>query len=191
MKKSLLALLFAVALFVQHSAEAQTAPRKTLTISFISNDFTTAQRIRSSSLASVLRDKQVSKLRDMSHGFAATYTKGLTPHTDLAVTAGGTFARVPLTNRNFSNDNFFLEVDASGNFRMLPEGATVNPYLIAGVGASKYTNVYGAFIPLGTGIRVNIANEALVQIQLQYRIPVTPDANAHHFQVGFGIGGVL
>lgn len=191
MKKILLAFAVSVTFFCASTAQAQTGSRKTLTISFIANDFATAQLIRSSSLSSVLRNKQVAKVKDMAHGFAITYAKPATQHTTIAITAGGTFARMPLPNKTFSSERFLLEVDASGHFKMLNDSATVNPYLIAGIGASKYTNIYGAFIPLGGGIKFNLANEALIQVQLQYRVPVTNEANAHHFQIGIGIGGLL
>jgi OOP family OmpA-OmpF porin len=128
----------------------------------------------------------------MLHGFGLTYTTGLTPHTDLALSVNGSFGNAPIGNHGSSgSDNFLLEADASGNFKMLSENATFNPYLIAGVGASKYTNIYGAFIPLGGGFKFNIFNEALINVHLQYRIPVISDANAYHFQIGFGIGGLI
>lgn len=189
MKKIYALLLLLICLHSENFA--QTVLGKSLSINFISNDFVTAQRIRSSSLSSVLRERRVQKFSEMQHGFALTYARGVTPHTDIAVTLGGTFGRVPLKDRTFTSDNFFLEADASGNFKMLSGPATLNPYLIAGIGASKYTNIFGAFIPLGGGMKLNVFNEALLNVQLQYRIPVTPDANAHHFQVSFGVGGIL
>ncbi|GAA4748054.1 OmpA family protein [Flavisolibacter ginsenosidimutans] len=192
MKKILIALFLFFSFCQLSFAQSQPVLGKTLTINFLGNDFATPQAIRNSSLSAVLRDKKIAKFKDMAHGFGLTYTSGLTPHTDVAVSVNGTFGSLPISNRNASgNDNFLLEVDASGNFKMLPEGATFNPYLIAGVGASKYTSIYGAFIPLGAGFKFNIFNEAHVNVHLQYRIPVITDANAYHFQVGFGIGGLI
>ncbi|HVF95719.1 MAG TPA: OmpA family protein [Flavisolibacter sp.] len=190
MKKLLLAFVVLFSALAANNVQAQNS-RKTIAISFVANDFVTAQRIRASSLSSVLRTKQFEKFKEMSHGFALTYAKGATPHTSVAITLGGTFAKVPLPNKTSASDNFLLEADASGNFKMFADGVKVNPYLIAGIGASLYTNIYGAFIPLGGGFEFNVADEAMVRVQLQYRVPVTTEANAHHFQIGFGIGGLV
>lgn len=172
-------------------AQTSTVGTKTLSLHFISNDFTTPQLIRSTSLSAVLRDKKVAKFSDMDQGFALMYTSGLTPHIDFAGTLGGTFSRNVVPGKTSSSDNFLLEADASGHFKMLANNAAVNPYLIAGIGASKYTNVYGAFIPLGGGFRFNLFGETNIYTQLQYRIPVTTEANNYHFQVSFGIGGLV
>ena len=48
----------------------------------------------------------------------------------------------------------------------------VNPYLIAGIGASKYTDIYGAFMPLGGGIKSSFVNDTQIFIQLQYHIGI-------------------
>ena len=192
MKKILIALSLFLSICTTGFSQEPKILGKTLTVTFLGNDFATPQRIRSTSLTAVLRDKQVARFKDMSHGFGLTFTSGLTPHTDLAISANGTFGSLPIGNRSTGGgDNFLLEVDASGNFKMLAEGATFNPYLIAGIGASKYTSIYGAFVPLGGGLKFNIFDEAHVNLTLQYRIPVISDANNYHFQVGLGIGGLI
>lgn len=76
-------------------------------------------------------------------------------------------------------------------FKMLANQATLNPYLIGGIGASKYGNVIGAFIPVGGGFQFNLFGETNLYTQLQYRIPVTTEANNYHFQVSIGIGGLI
>lgn len=184
---------FLLLFFFAHSASAQTnvIHKKSFGFSFITNDFVTPQRIRNSSLSAVLRDKQLAKSGDKGLGASVTYFQGISPHTDFALTLGGSFAKVPLSGQTASNENFLLEADASGNFKMLAEPAAVNPYLIAGIGASKYKNTFGAFIPLGGGFKFNIQNETQFNVQLQYRVPVIPDANNYHFQVSIGVAGLL
>lgn len=154
--------------------------------SFIANDFATAERIRTTSFASVIRNEQVGKLKEMGHGFALHYFRGFTPNIDITATFGGSFVRFPLPGKNINSDRFLAEIDASANFKMFSK-ATINPYLIAGIGASKYTNVFGAFIPVGGGVNIHLADELSLFSQLQYRLPVTPDATKHHFQVSFGV----
>lgn len=191
MKKVFASILLLTVLASGNGVQAQTESNKTIGFSFISNDFITAQRIRQGTLSQVLRDKQVSNLSETGLGFAVTYSKAVLSGIDLATTLGGSFARFSLPGKRISDNKFLLEIDASANFKMLRDSATLNPYLIAGIGASKYSNVYGAFIPVGGGFKLNLFGEASLFTQLQYRIPVTPDANAHHFQVSFGISGRL
>jgi hypothetical protein len=40
-------------------------------------------------------------------------------------------------------------------------------------------------------VNINLFNEAKLFTQFQYRVPVTTDANKHHFQISFGIAGSL
>lgn len=191
MKKILASFSFAMLAASALQAQTSTVGTKTLSVHFIGNDFGTPQQIRSTSLSAVLRDKKIARFKEMDQGFALMYTNGLTPHVDVAATVGGTFSKSVIPGKATSSDNFLLEADASGHFKMLANNAAVNPYLIGGVGVSKYTNVYGAFIPVGGGFRFNLFGETNIYTQLQYRIPVITDANNYHFQVSFGIGGVL
>jgi OmpA-OmpF porin, OOP family len=192
--KKIAATLLSLTLFLANlSAQSDKPIRKqSLGFSAIINDFATAQRIRTSTLSSVLKDKQFAKSEGFSYGFAVNYIKGLTPHVDLAATMGATFSTEPnFVGRENAGESTLLEVDASGHFKMFPDNVIFNPYLIAGVGVSKYTNVYGAILPLGGGFKLNILEDAELHVQLQYRIPITPEANNYHFQFGFGISGLF
>ena len=190
--KKILAFLLLVTFFSQNSfAQTGTVRRPSIGFSFIGNDYATAEKIRNSSLAAVLRDKQWASFKEMGHGLAVHYIKGFNPHIDFNASIAGSFVKFQLPGKTTSQDDFLLEIDGSANFKMFEDGTTVNPYIIAGIGASKYTNVFGAFMPLGGGIEVNIFNEARFFTSLQYRIPVTPEANLHHFQISFGIASFL
>ncbi|HUC79903.1 MAG TPA: hypothetical protein VMR70_03270 [Flavisolibacter sp.] len=192
--KKIVATLFSLTIFLVNLSAQTDRPvrRQSIGFSAIINDFATAQRIRSSSLSSVLKDKQFAKSEGFAYGFAVNYIKGLTPHIDLAATAGATFSTSPgFAGREKTREKALLELDASGHFKMFPEKTTFNPYLIAGVGVSKYTNVYGAILPLGGGVKLNIFDEAELHTQFQYRIPITPEANNYHFQFSFGISGLF
>lgn len=191
--KKILASIFLLALLGQNCfAQTGSIRKPSIGFSIVGNDYITAERIRNSSLSAVLRDKQVAKFKEMGHGVAFHYIKGINPHIDFNASIAGSFVKIVLPGKSAGTQNdFLLEIDASGNFKMFEEGTTVNPYLIGGIGISKYTNVYGAILPLGGGISVNIFNEAQFFTQLQYRIPVTPEANKHHFQVSFGIASFL
>lgn len=160
-------------------------------VSFIFNDFTTADRIRSSSLSSVLSKKQWSKLSEMSPGIAISYFKGLRKHIDFAGTLAGSFVNYELQNRqNSSGDKFLLEADASLNFKMVSEKYWVQPYVIAGLGAQMFAGKhFGAFIPTGLGIKVNFLDDTHLFVASQYRIPVTKETASYHFLHQIGIAG--
>ncbi len=160
-------------------------------VSFFLNDFTTAARIRASSLSAVLRDKRLAKIKEMSPGLAITYFTGLKNHIDFAGTIGGSFVNYPMPNRSFSDDRFLLEANAQLNFKLTTEKYWVQPYLIAGVGAHKYGSYYGAFAPLGLGLKINFFDEAHFFIMSQYRIPITNETANYHFQHSIGIAGVI
>ena len=105
--------------FISSSTYAQDRPirPRALGVSFIMNDFTTAERIRNSSLATVLRDKQWAKFKEMSPGLAITYFKGLKPRLDFAGTLTASYVTYPLRNKPAeSSDALLLEADASGTF---------------------------------------------------------------------------
>jgi outer membrane protein OmpA-like peptidoglycan-associated protein len=190
--KKILAVLLALCLFVPDmDAQDDDIRPAAIGVSFFLNDFVTASRIRSSSLSQVLRDKQWSKTRDMAPGVAISYFKGLRKHVDFAGTLAGSFLRYPFPKRPaFSSDRFLLEADASMNFKMVSERYWVQPYLIAGIGGHMYGGKYfGAFIPTGLGMKLNLFDEAQIFVTTQYRIPVTAETSNYHFFNQFGIAG--
>lgn len=160
-------------------------------ISFLLNDFTTADRIRSTSLSTVFSKGRWAKLKNMSPGVAISYFKGLRRLMDFSGTLGGTFTNFDLPNRPAtSSDRFLLEADAALNFKLVSEKYWVQPYAIAGVGAQMYGGTYfGAFVPLGLGMKLNLFDEAHLFATSQYRIPVTTETAVHHFFNQIGIAG--
>lgn len=192
MKKILLTMIAALALLSTIIGQKYDYKRPAaLGISFFLYDYSTPQYIRSHSLTATFRDKKWAKPKDMSPGIALSYFKGLTNHIDFAGTLIGSFVSVPLLDKPSTSkgDQFLLEADASANLKMTTEQYWVQPYLIAGVGAAKYSNYYSAFIPLGLGLKLNILDEAAVFFTSQYRIPVTTETNAYHFVNSIGIAG--
>ncbi|HZI54557.1 MAG TPA: OmpA family protein [Chitinophagaceae bacterium] len=160
-------------------------------VSFILNDYTTAQRIRSSSLSSVINNGEWADVKDMAPGLALSYFKGLRKHIDFAGNLAGSFARYTIPNHApSSTDKFLLEADASLNFKMVSEKYWVQPYLLAGLGAQMYGGSYfGAFIPTGVGMKLNLFDDAHIFVTAQYRIPVTKESVEYHFFNQFGIAG--
>lgn len=192
MKNVLVALVFLSVLTTTAFAQDNHTSPRSLGVSFILNDFTTPQRIRSSSFEQVRRDKRWAKIQEMSPGIALTYFKGIKNHIDFAGTLTGSFVNYPMRNRAaFEKDALLLEADATANFKMFDDSYWFTPYLTAGVGASKFRAYYGAYVPLGLGLRLNIFDEASVFIQSQYRIPVTYETTNYHLTYGIGVSGII
>lgn len=189
MKKILFA-LFALYLLVPATFGQDDEIRpKAIGISFFMNDFLTPSRIRSTSLSSVISSKQFAKFNEMTPGLAVTYFKGIRKHIDFAATLGGSFVRYPMTGKTFTNDNFLLESNASMHLKMVSEKYWVQPYISLGIGAHKYLNYYGAFLPLGLGLKVNFFDDAHLFINSNYRVPVTTETANYHLQHSIGLAG--
>ena len=190
MKKVLASFLTICLLSLAAFSQGKIRP-EALGLSFILNDYATAQKIRSGSIEQVIRDDQWSKFRQMSPGLAISYFKGLKKNLDFAGTLAGSFVNYALPNRTFSNDGFLMEADASVNFKIFDESYWVIPFLSAGLGVSKYRVYYGAFVPLGAGFRINLFDEASINFGTQYRVPITSETSGYHFMYSIGVSGVL
>jgi OmpA-OmpF porin, OOP family len=193
MKKALV--MFLVLMMACVSSFSQTTDQvkqPSLGLHFLLNDFKTATAIRSSSLNSVIREKTNAKIKEMSPGLAITYMQGISSHVDFTTTLSGSFVDYPFQNGIVSNgaDAFLLEADVALNAKLLPEQYLVNPFLTLGVGAFKYKGYYGAFMPAGAGLQINLFNEAFLLFNAQYRIRVT-ETSSYHFYYGIGFAGTL
>lgn len=163
--------------------------RPTLGIHFVLNDFVSASNIKNSSLKDALKNNQFGNVKDMVAGLAVNYMSGLSRHFDVSTTLSASFIDYPFENRGVvGNDFLLLEADLSIRAKMLSNRYVINPYLQAGVGASRYQNYYGAIVPLGVGLQFNILNESYVLINAQYRIGVTENTSDHFFY-SLGLAG--
>lgn len=162
-----------------------------LGISFTLTDFGTAQRIRNGSLSAVLRDDAITPRNQMNPGLAVTYNKGLLNKLSVAATLAGTYTTQGLPNRELVSDAFLLEADVSAQFSMLTDNFIVNPYLSAGLGASKFGGYFGAIAPVGVGLRFNLFDEAALNVASQYRVPITSGTANYHFMHSIGFFGRL
>jgi OmpA-OmpF porin, OOP family len=190
--KKILFVLLALYLFVPASySQSDEIRPKALGVSFFLNDFVSPQRIRTTSLSKVLADKKMAKFSEMSPGLAITYFKGIGKHVDVATSLGGSFINYPMTTRTFTNNSLLLEANASLNLKMTTEKYWVQPYISLGIGGHKYKSYYGAFMPLGLGMKVNLFDEAHLFVTSTYRVPLTTETANYHFQHGIGIAGRL
>lgn len=182
-------LLLPAITFCQEKKHVQTP---TFGIHFLFNDFESAAAIRASSLSSVLRNGGFGKIKQMSPGLALNYIKGLSPSFDFTGMLAGSFLDYPNSKGETLGENgLLLEVDASVRGKMFNNGYWVSPYVQLGVGVSKFKGYWGAFIPAGLGLQVNLFDEAFVLINSQYRVPVTESTSSHHFFYSIGLAGII
>ncbi|HEX6334391.1 MAG TPA: hypothetical protein VFZ78_09200 [Flavisolibacter sp.] len=172
------------------SAQNNTDQKDYIGVSFLFNDFVTAERIRATSTSNVIGNDQWAKFNEMSAGIGVHYFRGLKKHIDFAATATASFARDAVIGKKSSDKSFLLEVDASALFKFVPDTYLVVPYASAGLGATLFQNRFGSIIPLGLGLRINLDNTMLFT-GAQYRIPVSVNTNNYHFMYHVGIASRL
>lgn len=163
--------------------------KPTFGVHFIFTDFQTAAAVRANSLGVVLKNRQFGKIKTMSPGLALNYIQGITRTFDISTSLAGSFVDYPFPNKKkVGADKLLLEADFSVRAKLISNRSIINPYVQAGLGASKFQGYYGAFVPLGAGLQVNIFNEAYLLINAQYRVPVT-EITEYHFFWGIGLAG--
>ncbi len=159
-------------------------------ISFNLYDFATAQRIRTTSLSSVLSTKKWAKLGEMSPGIGLHYFQGIKKHIDFAGTFSASFLNYPFPNKpDFATDRLLLAFDAAAQFKLVSEQYWLQPYISAGIGGHKYRSYWGAVIPIGIGFNIDFFNEGKIFMSSQYRVPVTTGSANYHFFHAIGISG--
>ncbi|MFN8291718.1 MAG: OmpA family protein [Chitinophagaceae bacterium] len=187
MKKILSALLALYLLVPTSYGQDDEIRPKALGISFFVNDFVSPARIRSSSLVKVLGDNKMAKFGEMNPGFALSYFKGIRKHVDYTASLGGSFLRYPMPNKSFSTDNLLLEATGAVNLKMMTEKYWVQPYIYLGLSAHKYLRYYGATMPLGLGLKVNVLNDVHLFVTSVYKVPVTTETANYHLQHSIGL----
>ena len=180
----ILLLFFVSQSFSQDKSDIQ---QPSLAVHFFYNDFESAANIRSSSLASALKNEQFGKIGKMDGGVAVNYFQGICPHADFSAMLAMSNLDYPLQDRALrGQEKILLEADASVRSKLLTNNYILNPYLQVGVGASAWNGYFGAFIPTGLGLQINVLNDASIQVNSQYRIPITKTSNYHFFHsIGF------
>src|ERR1041385_2470505 len=148
MKKLLASVIASYSLLITvHSQTIAPVRQSAIGISFTLTDFITAQRIRSTSLTSVINDKAWAKIKEMAPGFSLSYYQGLKPKIDFAATFNGTFVDYPFPGKpDRGATNFLGELDASAQFKLVDERYWFIPYADLGLGVHTYSSYFGAFL---------------------------------------------
>jgi hypothetical protein len=164
---------------------------RSLGFSFFLNDFTTANRIRTTSLNTVVNDKSFAEIGEMNAGVAVNYFKSIGSKLNMAASLGFSGIRYPMPGRNIANRGLLIEFSATMNMMMISDEYKVQPYLVLGVGGHKFQQHFGAFIPAGLGLKLNLFDDSNLFVTSTYRVPVTTETANYHFQHAIGIATPL
>ena len=195
--KKFLFLILAVAFAACASAQPLNSNKKrpTLGVNFFLKDLYTVNQINNTSLASVLNNKQWTKIGNMAPGLSFNYYEGLTDFIDFTASLGGSFAKVPFSASSgiaASTDyKFLLETSAGINIKLIPDNYTVVPYVNVGLGASMYSGAYfAAYIPTGLGLQLNLGEGTFINVLAGYNFKVSA-LSVPHLNYSIGIASPL
>ncbi|MEQ1554721.1 MAG: OmpA family protein [Ferruginibacter sp.] len=184
-----LAIVFAISGF----AQSDVLKRKSIGIHYSMFDYKSGFDVRNNSLATVINNKQFFKFKRMDPALSISYLEGITNNIDFVGTLSGGFLKHPTStsvSNPSGNDQFILEAAATANFKLLSDNYIVSPFFTAGIGATKWGGYYSAFIPVGIGMQVKVANGTFLLLNSQYRMPVT-EKSAYHFYHSIGFASAV
>ena len=122
--------------------------------------------------------RSFTRIDDMDYGFSVSYWKGLTNTIDFSTRAGLIFHDYAAEDRNELNSGsqqMGLELEPTLNFRPYGDNALLAPFITAGVGGGYYAGKFGAYLPAGLGIQLNLQSNTYVIVQTQYRFALTKE----------------
>jgi OmpA-OmpF porin, OOP family len=142
-------------------------------IHFNALDLATAVTLKSSA-----GNRTFSKIQDMDYGFGISYWRGLTKTIDFSARAGLLFHDYAAEDRgelNQTDKEIGIELEPTLNFRPYGDNSLIAPFLTAGVGGGMYSGKFGAYLPAGVGVQLNLRSTSYVLLQAQYRFALTKD----------------
>lgn len=152
-----------------------------------SHDFSTASDMNTNGVTNALFvNKDWTKLSNKPIGLAVSYTSGLSNHLDLMARLGGTFVSYPIPGRRFTGESFLFEADLNLNIKLLTDNFFVVPYLSVGAGASTWKGYAAAYMPFGAGLQIKLTEESKLNLQTQYRAPITSNNGSANLFFSFG-----
>lgn len=163
----------------------------TLGLHFFYNDLPTAYQIKTTSLKNVLNNNLWTKMHNMQDGLAITYRKGLTKKIDWLGAAEFSYIDYLSQSGIYNGSNEFLfATQVTAVAKMFEDKKPVVPYLTAGIGGSVYDGKFGAYIPAGLGIQLNIFSATFLYTDFQYRTALSNQVS-NHFNYSVGIASTL
>lgn len=125
-------------------------------------------------------------LKNLTAGFEIGYHRNLSKYINLSVPLRMGRAEFPLEEGGFTEPRFFGSFDAQLQFQLLEQNWWINPYLLAGSGATLDTE--GELIlqfPLGGGLDLKLGDGYYLQLQTEKRID--PRGESSNWAHSFGL----
>ncbi len=188
MKQKLTLVLALVVMAAGAFAQTANGPSKKpalFGIHFNALDIKTPVTLRNSA-----NNRTFSQIKDMDFGFGLSYWKGLTNTIDFSTKAGVFFHDYAALDRSETavNDREIgAEFEPSLNFRPYKDNSLIAPFLTAGIGGGYYSGKWGAYVPAGVGIQVNLQSSTYILLQAQYRFTLTKDVMKDNIFYSLGI----
>jgi outer membrane protein OmpA-like peptidoglycan-associated protein len=119
--------------------------------------------------------RKFTALKDMDFGFGLSYWKGLTSTIDFSTKLNVMFHDYSGQDRAaFTQEKAIgIELEPTLNFRPYGDNSLIAPFLTAGLGGGYYSGKFGAYVPAGLGIQLNLLSTSYVFLQAQYRFTLT------------------
>ena len=171
--KQTLKLLLAVAIICNNAyAQKSWAPAKKG--SLVGLQYNMADFRAPTGIKDPISGKVYSTIREMDKGFSVAYWRGLTSKIDLAVKVNAMFKDYSGIYQGITGKTEIgLELEPTLNIRPFSDASKIAPFLTAGIGAGIYNDKFGAFVPAGVGIQVNMNSVSYLFLQAQYKFTLT------------------
>lgn len=192
MRKPLLCLLamgiLSATIAQENAIKYPNKKRSTLGFQFTLHDFKTAADLNNTSISRVLDQNQWHNLSRMNSGLAISYLQGLTDYIEFMARLGISSVTYPVPAKTASEEAVLWESDANLLFKLLNDHFWMTPFASVGAGVSKWKGYYGAYLPLGLGLEVNLNDGSYLMLSSAYRVAATSGTTANHLFYSLGIG---
>ena len=119
--------------------------------------------------------KVYQKVSEMDKGLSISFWKGITNKIDFCLKANAMFKdyQAIYYNNPAKGTEVGVELEPTINIRPMSDKALIAPFLTAGVGGGYYTSHFGAYIPVGVGIQLNLQSVTYFFLQAQYKFTMS------------------
>lgn len=133
--------------------------------------------------------RDLTKMKDMDFGFSLSYWKGLTSRIDFSTKFNALLHDYSFVDRNeaTTKTEMGLELEPSLNVKALKDNVIFNPFLTVGIGGGYYTGEWGAYVPTGVGLQVNLNSLTYIMLQAQYRWTLTKEKAKDNLLFSLGV----
>ena len=125
----------------------------------------------------------------MDKGLSISYWRGITNKVDFSAKVNAMFKdyRAIYYNNPTQGTEVGIELEPTINVRPMSDKALLAPFLTAGVGVGYYTNHFGAYIPAGVGLQLNLQSVTYFFLQAQYKFTLTKKTLGDNLFYSIGI----